>query len=144
MDDSLAVRETLDALYAWISGPPGERDPEALAALFTQAGRLGPTRPAAGGCTFEPRDPEAFAAEVNEALAGKAFYEAELECSVLVFGNLAHAWSLYESRSGEGAVSLGRGVNSVQLLKQGGRWKVLSMVWDTERADNPLPRRYPP
>jgi hypothetical protein len=32
-----------------------------------------------------------------------------------------------------------RGVNIFQLYFDGKRWWILSMVWDEERPDNPLP-----
>ena len=144
MDDVPAIRATLEALYAWVSGPAGRRDPEALERLFVREGRLVPTRPATGGCSFEAHTPEAFAAEVNEALAARPFFETQEETRVAVFGNLAHAWSQYATRTEPAAAPVSRGVNSVQLLKVDGAWKVLSIAWDEERPDNPLPRPYPP
>ena len=61
-----------------------------------------------------------------------------------VFGNVAHAWSEYESPRRRPGRAGPRGMNSVQLLKVGGQWKVLSITWDEERAGNPMARRYPP
>ena len=32
-----------------------------------------------------------------------------------------------------------RGVNSIQLMKDGGRWWVVTIFWDAEREGNPVP-----
>ena len=144
MEDSAAIRATLDALYAWISGPAGRREPAALEALFVEGGRLVPTRPVGDGCRFTALGPGEFAAKVNAALEERPFYESQAEVRILVFGNLAHAWSQYDGRDAKDAPPVARGVNSVQLLKVDGAWKVLSVAWDVERPDNRLPSRYPP
>ena len=34
-----------------------------------------------------------------------------------------------------------RGVNSFQLLNDGKRWWIVSIFWDSERPDNPLPAK---
>jgi hypothetical protein len=33
----------------------------------------------------------------------------------------------------------GRGVNHFTLIRENGRWQVMSIVWDTERPGNVLP-----
>ena len=35
-----------------------------------------------------------------------------------------------------------RGINSFQLLNDGKRWWVVSIYWDGERPDNPIPAKY--
>jgi hypothetical protein len=37
-----------------------------------------------------------------------------------------------------------RGINSMQLFHDGERWWLLSVVWDNEREDQPIPGRYLP
>jgi len=48
-------------------------------------------------------------------------------------------FSSYESRRSPAAKPFQRGINSIQLLNNGKRWWVLSILWDEERAGNPLP-----
>jgi hypothetical protein len=67
------------------------------------------------------------------------FYEAEIARREMRFGRIAHVTSVYETRLSKDAPLLKRGINSLQLLWQGGRWWILSIVWDNERADNPIP-----
>ena len=35
---------------------------------------------------------------------------------------------------------VGRGVNFFTLIRENGRWKVMSIVWDTARPGNVLPK----
>ena len=37
-----------------------------------------------------------------------------------------------------------RGINSIQLVNDGKRWWIASVVWDTEQPDNPIPAQYLP
>ena len=34
------------------------------------------------------------------------------------------------------------GINSIQVVNDGQRWWVASVVWDTERPNNPIPPEY--
>jgi len=59
------------------------------------------------------------------------------------FGNIAHVVSVYEARHApDDAVPFRRGVNSIQLCWDGSRWRVVSVLWDTERDGNPIPAQY--
>ena len=67
------------------------------------------------------------------------FFEIEVLRDERRFGGLAHVLSAYETRQSQGAREpFARGVNSLQLVKEQGDWKVLSLFWDEERVDNPL------
>jgi hypothetical protein len=62
---------------------------------------------------------------------------------VEAYGNIAHVWSTYESRRGrEMSDPYSRGIASIQLLKDGDRWWIISVFWDYERPDNKLPEKY--
>jgi hypothetical protein len=58
---------------------------------------------------------------------------------------VVHAWSTYEGRftaPGAPTATPIRGINSIQLVSDGTRWSVLSITWEAERADLPLPAAY--
>ena len=73
-----------------------------------------------------------------------AFYESEVSRRMETFGNIAHVFSTYESRRAPGEKPFARGINSVQLVKIGKSWKVMTILWDSERDGNPLPSKYLP
>jgi hypothetical protein len=51
-------------------------------------------------------------------------------------------FSSYESRHSPADKPFERGINSIQLLNDGTRWWVISILWDTERAGNRLPAKF--
>ena len=56
---------------------------------------------------------------------------------------MAHAFSTYESSVGtEDSDPEMRGINSIQLFHDGSRWWVVSVFWDSERDDQPIPTEY--
>lgn len=50
------------------------------------------------------------------------FYEIELKRIVSEFGNMAQVWSAYEVRTNPKIISNIRGLNSIQLHYENGRW----------------------
>jgi len=61
-----------------------------------------------------------------------SFWEGEIWRETHVFGDVAHVLSAYETRRSRGGPLLNRGVNSIQLFKQGRRWWVSAMIWRRE------------
>jgi hypothetical protein len=53
---------------------------------------------------------------------------------------MVHVFSSYEAfRSAKDEKPFLRGVNSFQLLFDGKRWWVMTIMWQAEDKDNPLP-----
>jgi hypothetical protein len=50
-----------------------------------------------------------------------------------------HVLSAYDLSRTPGGKPFVRGVNSIDLLYDGSRWWVLSIAWNNEGPDNPLP-----
>lgn len=67
------------------------------------------------------------------------FTEHELAHMIHRFGNIATVLSSYEGKETASNKPADRGVNIFQLYNDGKRWWILSIVWDEERPDNPLP-----
>lgn len=68
--------------------------------------------------------------------------EKELWRRVERFGNIAHIFSAYEISFDVGEpikTVKRRGINSVQLNHSNSRWRIVSLIWDIEKQDNPLP-----
>lgn len=144
-EDVESIDAILAALYASISGPAGEtRDWKRFESLFHPAARLQPIVPT-GANQFDLRDhtPAQYRDVAQPIFDQRPFYENELCRRVEQFGQLAHAFSTYESRNDPSEETpFQRGINSIQLMQDGGRWWILSIVWDSERQGNPLPEGY--
>jgi len=70
------------------------------------------------------------------------FFESAVARRVEKFGNIAHVFSTYESRREAGGRPFARGINSFQLIRQGSSWKVMTILWDSERDGSPIPGKY--
>ncbi|MDG1279101.1 MAG: hypothetical protein P8O16_17610 [Algoriphagus sp.] len=67
------------------------------------------------------------------ALSPKSdFYEKELKRKVSQFGNLAQVWSAFEIRTEPNTPSAIRGLNSIQLHFENGRWWIDSWTCEME------------
>jgi len=144
--------ESIDAImaatYDVISGPAGkQRDWDRERSLFYLGARLMPTATVAGRNDVElaPQilDVESYIARVEPLFAKSGFYETEIARRVESFGSIAHVWSTYESRRDPSDPEpFMRGINSIQLFNDGTRWWVLSIYWQHESTQQPLPKQY--
>jgi hypothetical protein len=145
--------ESIDAIvtaaYDGISGPAGKkRDWDRERSLYFPGTRLIPTAMKAGeeNVDVAPQilDIEGFIARVEPFFEENGFYEKEIARRTEQFGNIAHVWSIYESRHNEDDPEpFMRGVNSIQLLNDGKRWWIVNIYWQQENAENPIPQKYP-
>ena len=131
------------ALYDVISGPAGqERDWGRFRNLFAPGARLIPAAPRQDGAAPASLSPEDYITRTSENFLKNGFFEREIARRAEAFGNVTHVFSTYESRrTATDAVPMARGINSIQLLKHAGRWWIVTVLWDQERADNPLPAK---
>lgn len=141
--DGRGIGALLDALYASISFAPGQRpDFDRLRSLFHPAARLLRVQPDG----VEAMDVEGFIATFEGHLASGAlteFRESEIARRVDRFGPMAHVFSTYATTlTLGGAVSNRRGINSIQLVREAGSWKVLTIFWTDESGENPMPPEY--
>jgi hypothetical protein len=83
-----------------------------------------------------------YVSRAGGSFAKTGFYESEVARRVETFGGIAHVFSTYESRRAPGEKPFARGINSMQLVQDGQTWKVMTILWDSERERNPIPERY--
>jgi len=135
----------IDALYASISGPPGhERQWDRFRSLFIADARLMPIAvPAGSPANVRILKVEDFVTNANTNMVTNGFFEREISRKTESFGHMAHIFTTYDSkRTFEDKEPFARGINSVQLLNDGSRWWIVSIFWDSERPDQPLPDKY--
>jgi hypothetical protein len=133
----------LHAIYDVISGPAGTRDWNRFRSLFLPQARFtevstGPD----GGKAIMTWNVDEFVRDAGQVFAKDHFYEKAIVNRAESFGDVSQAFSSYESRRSPADKPFERGINSIQLLNDGKRWWVLSILWDTERTGNPLPARF--
>jgi hypothetical protein len=150
--DTASVDAIVSALYASVSHPAdASPDFDRMRKIFLYVGMLVP--PKAPGADFRAMDVDQFAERYDTSVATRkakgepatGFFEREVARRTDCFGNICQIFSTYESRhSATDAAPFQRGINSIQLLRDGPRWWIASVVWDAERTDNPIPAAYLP
>ena len=140
--DADSIDSAVRACYDVISGPAGARDWTRLRSLFAEGARLIPIRVTPQGSAPSVMTPEDYQNRAGANFEKNAFYESEVTRRVETFGNIAHVFSTYESRRAPGEKPFARGINSFQLVKTATGWKIMTILWDSEREGNPLPEKY--
>jgi hypothetical protein len=135
---------TIAALYDVISGPAGKRNWDRFRSLFAPGARLiaNGVRPT-GEIISRVMTVEDYAQRNGPFFEKNGFFEQEAARSTETFANIAHAFSTYESRhEKEDAKPFQRGINSIQLMNDGKRWWIVTILWQGEDEKNPLPDKY--
>jgi hypothetical protein len=143
--DVSSVDAVIAALYDVISGPAGKaRDRNRMRSLFLPEGKLVATgqRPT-GELVKKVMTVEDYITNSGPILEKNGFFEKELSRKQEVYGHIAHCFSTYESRKTlTDAEPFMRGINSIQLYYDGKRWWILSVFWQSETKELPIPKEY--
>ena len=144
-EDVVSMNAIMTAIYDVISGPAGQkRDWDRLRSLFVPGARLIPTtRTADGRRVTRVWSVEEYIATVGPGLEANGFFEREIGRVEEQYGQIVHLMSAYDSkRRLEDPAPFARGVNSFQLFNDGTRWWVVTIYWQAETPDNPIPARF--
>ena len=138
---------TVAALYEVTSGPAGQdRDPDAMRNLFHESARMVSVGGLRDGKTrYNVITVEQYIERNFPFLEKNGFFEQEVKNVTEIFGNVAHVFTTYEShRKKDDEKPFARGINSVQLMFDGERWWIMSIVWQSEVPGITIPEKYLP
>jgi hypothetical protein len=139
-EDVKSLDAIMHAAYDVISGPAGARDWNRFRSIFLPQARFTQVGKGPDGATFVISwNVDEFIRDAGSVFAKEAFYENAIVNLPQSYGNMTQVLSSYESHRSPGDKPFDRGVNSFQVLNDGKRWWVVSIFWDSERPDNPLP-----
>lgn len=135
-------REMTWALYSAVSAPPGQRNWSAVRQHYHPEARLVRTGVNPDGSRFaRVMTLDDYIENVEVLLKDVHFTEVELSHEAVVFGNVARLTSVYEfSSKSTTETRQGRGVNFFTVIREADRWRIMSIVWDNERAGLALPK----
>jgi hypothetical protein len=135
----------IKAMYETLSGPAGDRNWQRLRSLFMEGAPLIPiAKPLQGGGEFKALSVDEWITDARDYLAENPFYEQEIMRKTFRFGDMLAAFSTYEARHEPDQTPIARGINSIQLLHHERRWWVVSLMWDIESKELPLPEEFLP
>lgn len=139
--DVRSIGALMIAIYDVISGPAGDRDWNRFRSLMLPQARLTEsTVDEHGKHVVQLWSVDEFIATTKPLFAANPFYEHAIVNRVERFGNVAQVFTSYASRSEPSGTPFQRGINSMQLVYDGKRWWVLSILWDIDRPGNALPK----
>jgi hypothetical protein len=145
-EDVRSIDSILGATYDVISGPAGKkRDWDRFRSLFYPGARLIPTgkRPNEAEVRARVLTPDDYVERSAPFLEKEGFFERSVANRVDRFGNIAQVFSTYESRNNAAdAKPFQRGINSFQLVNDGKRWWIITIMWQAETPDMPIPQEY--
>lgn len=143
--DVESVNAIIGSLYNVISGPAEEkRNWDRMRTLFLADAKMIPSGKGPGGImTLRMLGVEDYIGIVGPALEKNGFFETEVAKKTEQFGSIAHVFSTYESRKTlSDEKPFLRGINSIQLWNDGKRWWIVSVFWQAETTENPIPGKY--
>lgn len=136
----------MKAVYQVISGDAGQkRDWDRFRTLFHPQARMIPTgkNPQNGLFGAMALTPDDYIKRAGDFLEKEGFHESEIGRRTEIYGNIAQVFSAYEGKKKlSDEKPFLRGINSFQLLNDGKRWWVLTIFWQQETPDNPIPKEY--
>lgn len=144
-DDEKQIDETIKKLYATINFKDSTTIMiDTLTRVFTEKGTL--------VANWGKRPFIFTAAEYADSMrknirAAKIISAREVELTrrVDIFGKVAHVLTSYElTLTRKDGATVNRGLNSIQLIKQDGKWLIHSLIFDRETDQLKLPVQYLP
>ncbi|TVR40592.1 MAG: hypothetical protein EA392_03365 [Cryomorphaceae bacterium] len=141
--DVSSIDNIVSAYYDVTNGPAGQRDwaryrslfrPEAQlnARVFNRSGRL----------QFIGGTLEEYIAQVDEYFTINGFFETEIGRTVHHYNDIAQVFTAYDARLATNQASYHRGMKSLQLVYDDGRWWIVNVLYNNEPKLKPIPNEF--
>jgi hypothetical protein len=143
--DVNSIDGVIAALYDVISGPAGEkRNWDRMRTLFIpEAKMMSTSKRPDGTMGRRVRSLQEYISSSGPLLEKDGFFEREIGRSMEQYGAIVQLFSSYDSkRKLTDQTPFTRGINSIQLWNDGKRWWIVSILWQPESEDNPIPEKY--
>jgi hypothetical protein len=143
--DVSSIDGIIAVLYEVISGPAGEkRNWDRMRTLFIPEAQMISTNKRPDGSVLKRvRSVEGYIGTSGPLLEKDGFFEREIGRTTDQYGGIVQVFSAYDSkRMLTDANPFARGINSIQLWNDGKRWWIISILWQNETPDNPIPQKY--
>lgn len=142
-DSPNTLEGLIKALDDAVSGPR-DKDRTCLRGLLLPEARMTSIRKEQDG-SFQPRilTVDDWIKAVSSH-PGPPFYEKQIKVTSETYGHFAHLWSTYEIRPTPDGKAEVKGINSIEAIYDGKRWRILSILWESDATAGPVPEKYLP
>jgi hypothetical protein len=134
MSDVEQIRAVIHAIYEAISGPAGERDWSSHERHFAPGARSFVLHRSEAGDELRSYTQAEYIESRTPFFRKHSFWEIETRSDIQVDGPLAIARSYYDSFWDRSAPPFESGLNTIQLVKLKGEWKIASIMWEARSA----------
>jgi hypothetical protein len=128
------IRAVIQAIYAAISGPAGERDWPAHKKHFAPGARSFVLHRGEQSDELKSYTQDEYTQSRDAFFRTHDFWEMETRCALRVEGPLAVASSSYDSFWDLAEPPFESGLNTILLVKLQGEWKIASIMWEARTA----------
>jgi hypothetical protein len=129
--------ELTKALDDAVSGP-SNKDRTCLRELLLPGARLTPLLKEAASVAPRHLTVDEWI-KVVARRGSQEMYERQVKVTKEEYGHMAALWSEYEIRPTPDGKASQHGVNSIQAVYDGSRWRVLAVLWETETTAGAAP-----
>ena len=142
--DTESVESTIRTLYDVISGTKEEqRDWDRFRHLFIKNARLiGSAYTREGEFDYRNMTPDEYINANSPFFERQDFFENELSRTTNEYDHIVQVFSTYELKFFKEGQTAARGINSIQLINARGRWWIVSLMWEQEAKQHPIPEKY--
>jgi hypothetical protein len=141
-EDLQSIENIANAVVETISGEKGEkRDWDRFRNLFKPTAQLNAVFHRNDGTWFKVNTLDEFVDKAGTWYEDNGFREYQYKNTIDRFGHIAHVFQSYGSKLEDGN-EIERGINSIQLVFDDGRWWIVNLIWDSETDKNKIPERY--
>jgi hypothetical protein len=148
INDVSTLDGLLKALYESLSFATGSQpDFDRFKTLFRSQALLVPPK-VDKASPLQQIDADLYAKKLTEhivldGMERKGQHITEIARRTLTFGMMVQIFSSFELRiKSNDPKPLQRGIYSLQLMREQHRWWIVSLMWEFERSDLPIPRAY--
>jgi hypothetical protein len=147
--DVSTIEGVIAALYRSVSFEAGG-EPDWQLLRFLMLPRAVLAQPMQGSDQVELLTVEEYISRFKQALDRSTlrttgFHETIARIETTSFGRTVHSHVVFEARTDPAAAEpIGRGVDSVQLVRTGGRWWIAAIATELERPGQPIPEAFTP
>ena len=134
--------ELTKALDDAVSGP-GNKDRTCLRALLFPDARLSPLSPVPDGKLAPHHLTVDDWINAVARRGSEPIYERQVKVTTHQYGHIAELWCEYEIRPTPDGAATVHGVNSIQAVYDGARWRVAAILWETEKTAGAVPGNTP-
>lgn len=137
-----AIDTLIDQYFTAVSGK-GKKDWSKLKEITLASVQFNVVGINADGTNnFHPMTLDKFIDHMTPYIEKNGFYQKGFTTQVDYYNKIAQVWCGFESRNEPGSNAIDKGIITFQIVLTNGKWKIASVMWNSETKDNKVPKEF--